>query len=162
KEIAPAFRVEVEDGWKEDFRALDGVALLARLEHWLGRVLLEFARHSLKPSALAQEGLKKIELVLEQPLGTERARSAARELIMGVHPDPESDLAGAVKDLAAGKLQEAEFLTRFGHRCGQEMELSLPRWAEAPERLHRTVRAGGRTALLSRPDGSGEPSHERI
>ncbi len=55
---------------------------------------------------------------------------------MGVRPDPESDLPGAVRDLIAGRLERAAFLQRFGHRGHQDMELSQPRWSEDPAALH--------------------------
>jgi pyruvate,water dikinase len=52
---------------------------------------------------------------------------------MGVHPEPETDLPGAVRDLADGRLERSAFLDRFGHRGSQEMELAQPRWSENPE-----------------------------
>jgi pyruvate,water dikinase len=55
------------------------------------------------------------------------------ELVMGVHPDAEADLPGAMRELAAGTLDRATFLQRFGHRGPQEMELSSPRWSESAE-----------------------------
>jgi phosphohistidine swiveling domain-containing protein len=55
--------------------------------------------------------------------------------VMGVRPEPEADLAGAVRDLAACRLSRDAFLERFGHRGSDEMELSNPRWAEAPGSL---------------------------
>jgi pyruvate,water dikinase len=141
EQIAPGFRREAEAGASEDLSSLDGPALLGKLEHWTRRTLVDFARDSLKPSALAQEAFKKVELMLTTPLGADRARSAARELMVGAHPEPDSDLAGAVRDLAEGALDEATFLARFGHRCGQEMELSRPRWSDAPEQLRRAMRS---------------------
>ena len=59
-----------------------------------------------------------------------RRRSAPRRRcaisIMGVHPDADSDLPGAVRDLAAGQDEPRdEFLEPFGHRGSHEMELSL-------------------------------------
>jgi rifampicin phosphotransferase len=49
---------------------------------------------------------------------------------MGVHPEADSDLPSAVRDLTSGKLERATFLERFGHRGNQEMELAHPRWSE--------------------------------
>ena len=65
----------------------------------------------------------------------ERAEAALRELVMGVRPDPGTDLPGAIRDLAAGRLERSAFLQRFGHRGSQEMELSRPRWSEDPAGL---------------------------
>src|SRR5262249_9702790 len=62
--------------------------------------------------------------------GMDRAQAVLRELVMGVRPDPGTDLPGAIRDLAEGKLDRAAFLRDFGHRGNQEMELSRPRWFE--------------------------------
>jgi pyruvate,water dikinase len=51
---------------------------------------------------------------------------------MGVHPDEEADLPGAMRLLSEGKLARTTFLERFGHRGPREMELAEPRWREAP------------------------------
>src|SRR5947199_1676908 len=109
---------------------LDGPALLARLEHWARRTLIEFARDSLKPTALAAAALQSLREALTKPLGRERAAAAVGELTLGVRPAPDADLAGAARDLSAGRLSRAEFLNRFGHRGRREMELAAPRWAE--------------------------------
>jgi pyruvate,water dikinase len=58
------------------------------------------------------------------------------ELTLGVRPDPEADLPGALRELAAEQIDRSEFLKRFGHRGNQEMELSQPRWHEKPESLN--------------------------
>jgi pyruvate,water dikinase len=134
-EIVPAFRRETEEGAREDLTRLDDPALLARLEHWVRRTLVDFARDSLKPTALAALGLGALEQKLAPVMGLDKARALARDLVMGVHPDPEADLPAAVRDLAGGRLAREEFLRRFGHRGPEEMELSRPRWAEAPSTL---------------------------
>jgi pyruvate,water dikinase len=53
-------------------------------------------------------------------------------MTMGVRPDPEADLAGALSELAGGRLDQSAFLARFGHRGPQEMELAQSRWFEEP------------------------------
>jgi pyruvate,water dikinase len=132
-EIAPTFQREVQQAEEQDLTALDDAALLALLEHWMGRTLTDFARDSLKPTALAALSMARLEEKLAVVLGPDRAREMGRDLMMGVRPDPEADLPGALADLAAGKLSRADFLQRFGHRGPEEMELSRPRWAEAPQ-----------------------------
>ncbi len=56
---------------------------------------------------------------------------------MGVHPDADSDVPGAVRNLAAGKIDRETFLNTFGHRCSHEMELAAPRWSEDHVALNR-------------------------
>jgi rifampicin phosphotransferase len=138
--IAVEFRKEAEAAQIEDLSTLSASELLQRIRAWTWRTVVDFARDSLKPSALAQESLRKVEMLLVPPLGASRAPAAARELMVGAHPEPDSDLGGAVRDLSAGTLSETAFLERFGHRCGQEMELSRPRWSESPEALRRSIR----------------------
>src|SRR5262249_49395660 len=120
--------------------------LLQRLEHWIRRTLYDFAREGLKPTALAGMALETLERKLGRVIGQERTRAAVGELMMGVRPDPEADLPGALRDLAAGRLDRAAFLERFGHRGSQEMELAHPRWNEdhaALDRMLAGLKQGG-------------------
>jgi pyruvate,water dikinase len=142
-EILPAFAAEVAAETAVDLAPLDTPALLTRLEYWIRRTLYDFARDSLKPTVLAGVALTNLEQILRKPLGPERSRTAVGELAMGIGPDPEADLAGAVRDLLAGRLDRAAFLERFGHRGSQEMELAQPRWAEDPAALDRLIRGSG-------------------
>jgi pyruvate,water dikinase len=131
EEVFPSFAAETAKAAAQDLTRLDEPALLERLEEWTRRTLVDFARDSLKPTALAGLAMGKVERLLLPTLGPERTRAAVGELVMGVHPDPEADLPRAMQELAAGKLQRETFLARFGHRGSQEMELSQPRWSEA-------------------------------
>jgi pyruvate,water dikinase len=130
-EVFPSFAAETANATAEDLTRLDEQALLERLETWTRRTLVNFARDSLKPTALAGLAMGKVERLLLPALGRERTRAAVGELVMGVHPDPEADLPRAMRELAAGTLDRAPFLSRFGHRGSQEMELSQPRWSES-------------------------------
>jgi pyruvate,water dikinase len=130
QQIIPAFVAETEPAAAEDLAKLGPEALLDRLQHWTRRTLYDFARDSLKPTALAGVALANLERALLKPLGPQRLRSALGELVMGVHPDPDADLPGAIRELAAGRLPRAQFLQNFGHRGSHEMELAHPRWSE--------------------------------
>src|SRR5262249_58106684 len=120
---------------------VDASALLRRLEHWTRRTLVDFARDGLKPTALAAIALGNVERWLRRKLGAERAQAALGELGMGARPDPEADLAAALRDLAAGRLSQDDFLRDFGHRADGEMELARPRWSEDPAALDQLTRA---------------------
>ncbi len=141
-EIIPAFALEFALGATEELSALDDVELLERLKHWAHRTLIDYARDSLKATVLAAVAMGKIEYLLTRSLGVDRTRAALGELTMGIHPDPEADLPGALRDLAAGRLDRTTFLERFGHRGPNEMELASPRWSEemAPPLLAPAVR----------------------
>jgi pyruvate,water dikinase len=139
----PAWTKETEEGAQEDLTKVDEAALLQRLEHWIRRSLYDFARESLKPTALAAVSMANIERGLAKgSMDAEKVRSAVGQLVMGVRPDADADLPEAVSNLAAGRLDRAEFLKRFGHRGPQEMELSKPRWAEESAALDELVNQG--------------------
>jgi pyruvate,water dikinase len=137
KEIIPPFNTEADAESAQDLTAFDTPALLDRLEQWTQRTLVTFARDSLKPTVLAAVALGKLEWLLARSLGEERTRAALGELTMGVRPDADADLPGAVRDLAEGKLERGDFLRRFGHRGSAEMELAQPRWSEDHAALDR-------------------------
>jgi len=140
QEILPAFAAETARAAAEDWSSLDTSALLDRLHYWIKRTLDDYARDSLKPTALATIARTGLESWLSRKLGAERARAALGELSMGVRPDPDADLPGAMRELMAGKLERAVFLERFGHRGHEDMELAQPRWSEDPTALDRLIR----------------------
>jgi pyruvate,water dikinase len=146
QEIAPAFLADCAAEEKASLEGLDDPALLARLETCIQRTLIDFARQSLKPTALAAFGMAALQARLRAWLGPERAEAVARDLVVGVHADPEADLPVALEKLAAGQLDRANFLASFGHRGPQEMELARPRWREDPAAVEQLLRArpGGR------------------
>jgi rifampicin phosphotransferase len=80
-----------------------------------------------------------LQQALTRRLGPERTQSALGELVMGVQPDADADLAKAIRDVAAGGLNRDKFLEGFGHRGNQEMELAQPRWSEDPEAVNRLL-----------------------
>jgi pyruvate,water dikinase len=128
-EIVPAFLRDMDEAARLDLTNLDESALLAELERLIRRVLYDFAREGLKPTALAAVMMAQVGQGL-LPLGADQALEAVRGLMVGARPDADNDLPGALADLADGRLSRDAFLERFGHRGSQEMELSLPRWAE--------------------------------
>jgi pyruvate,water dikinase len=129
-EIVPAFLRDVEAEAAVDLSSLDDSALLDRLERRIVRTLYDFARESLKPTALAAFALASLEQRFTKMVGHEKATQLVRELMMGSHADPETDVGQGIQQLAAGNLSRETFLKRFGHRGSQEMELSNPRWCE--------------------------------
>jgi pyruvate,water dikinase len=137
QQVLPAFLDEVRRAAADNIASLDDTALRGRLEHWVRRTLYDFARDGLKPTVRAAIARENLQRWLQRKLGPDRGREAVNELCMGVKPDPEADLPGAVRDLMAGTLDRAAFLDRFGHRGEQEMELSRPRWREDPAALDR-------------------------
>jgi pyruvate,water dikinase len=170
--IVPRFLKQVDAAWAEDLGPLSNRALLDRLNVWINRTLFDFARDSLKPTALAAIAMAGLERLLAQrfqPLGASpqeqqasrvrRAQAVLRELVMGVKPAGDADLPIAVRELAAGRLPKADFLRRFGHRGSQEMELARPRWNEDPAAVAALAGDSGAVAAAdpARADGEEQP-----
>ncbi len=164
RETFPRFAEEVRGEQQADLATLSPAELRDRFQHWTDRTLTDFARRSLKPSIFAGLALANLERGLARVLPAEEAAVKARELLTGVRPDPEADLAGALQDLTAGKLARERFLEHFGHRGPGEMELAEPRWAEKPDQLpHGLLRSGTRQSSDSTQAdrNSGEFRYER-
>jgi phosphohistidine swiveling domain-containing protein len=162
--IVPPFLEETQREAAQDYAALDPPALLQRAQYWVQRTLYDFARHSLKPTALAGILLADLERALgRQQSGppeqtATRVAQAVRQLTLGVRPEPEADLTGALQALGTGALDLPTFLERFGHRGRQEMELSQPRWAEEPETLLSIARTARTQPAESSPPTCGTPA----
>ena len=132
KEFAPAFAADARKACKQDWSKLDAAAVRREFETWVHRTLVEFARHSLKPTVFADLSWTTLHELLKPTLGEERARTAVGEIALGAHPPADADFTGGIRRLAAGELDRAAFLEAFGHRARNEMELSVPRWSEDP------------------------------
>ena len=135
--IAPAFRAAVEAAAREDLAGMDEAGVASHLEAWTRKTLVEFARDSLKSTALAALAMAHLEAKLATVMLPEQARDFTRELVMGARPETDADLAGGMHALASGLLSREAFLLRFAHRGPGEMELSQPRWGEDAASLAR-------------------------
>jgi len=140
EQIVPPFVRETQAAEQQDLSALPVNQVVDFFGHWVRRTLVEFARESLKPTALATLCMAELEQKLAGVLGPGRSREFVRELVMNVHPPAEVDYAAGLAELAAGRLDRATFLARFGHHGNDEMELSAPRWREDPSTLEDTGR----------------------
>jgi pyruvate,water dikinase len=149
--IVPAFVNETLQEAQLDFAELEPDALLERLKYWIQRTLVDFARDSLKPTALADNVQNQVLVALtrlDTATGKDAAAQATQDqpqarlgkLIMGVHPDTDADLPGAIRQLAADTLDHETFLQKFGHRGHNEMELAQPRWSEDPHELDQLLK----------------------
>jgi pyruvate,water dikinase len=143
QQLIPAFVAETGKAAAEDLTSLGTPALLERLDHWRRRTLDDFARDSLKPTVLTAVAMDAVRRLLEPALGADRAGAAVGELTMGIRPDADADVASAVQELAAGRLDRAAFLEKFGHRGADEMELAHPRWSEDPAALDQLAAGRG-------------------
>jgi pyruvate,water dikinase len=131
-ETAPRFAAAARQALAEDWSGRGPADLAAAFRIWVEKTLVGFARESLKPTVFAELAWQTLAEILKPRLGEEKARSAVAEVALGARPPEDADLAAAVKGLAAGTVDRAGFLERFGHRGRNEMELARPRWSEDP------------------------------
>lgn len=158
KEIAPPFVAAARSALAQDWSKLDPPALVREIETWTQKALIDFARDSLKPTVFADQAWGNLTDALTPKLGEERARIAVGELSLGASPPADANLAKAIRELASGKLERAVFLSQFGHRTTNEMELAQPRWSEVPDELSKLVKGGAAIA----PQATDESRWEAV
>ena len=129
-EVAPPFRAAARAALAEDWSAKPGDSLVTLLHEWAEKAFVGFARDSLKCTIFADLAWSTLAQILTPKLGAARARAALTAFATGAKPPPGSDLAAALRRLAAGSSGRANFLADFGHRGPNEMELAAPRWSE--------------------------------
>src|SRR5260370_2844518 len=78
QEILPSFAAETAQEMSKEITSLDSAVLLERLDFWVRRTLIDFARDSLKPTVLAAVAMGNLERGLRS-LGPERTRAALGE-----------------------------------------------------------------------------------
>jgi len=141
KQIVPPFVADAKTALQEDWRTLEPDALQTRLNTWIQRTLIDFAKDSLKPTVLADLAWNTLFEMLKPKLGEARAQTAVAELTLGAHPPADADIARGIREFATGTLNEEQFRANFGHRCRNEMELAQPRWAEDAEAIQKLKRS---------------------
>jgi pyruvate,water dikinase len=131
----PQFEQRFEQESKHKLAGLSGQELLGRLDCRIKLTLHDYARYSLKATVFAVSSVSEMERALQKAFGPERARNAVRELTTEASSEWQVNLASAFQELATGRMPKEEFVTRFGRRGWQEMELAQPRWCERPDEL---------------------------
>ncbi len=158
-EIFPRFVEKVSEARKAGFAGRSDGDVLAFLHQWIQWTLVDFSRFSLRPSMLAAGAMDELEKGLAGKMGMKKGAALARQLVMGVRPDEEADVAGAVEALACGRMDRALFLERFGHRGSHEMELARPRWIEDSSSLPSSPPAShARSAEAPRHEEAARPA----
>lgn len=163
REVYPRFAALTAESRRQDLTTLGDDQLSQEYQRWTAAID-EFARHSLRPGVLAATALAELEQLLTAAQADDPA-TLSRRLVMGVSPPAESDLPSALRRLAAGAMTRADFLRDFGHRGSQEMELSQPRWSEAPELLPTSGPAptdGHEAKLLALDDAVDLKTHAAL
>ncbi|QDU93847.1 PEP/pyruvate-binding domain-containing protein [Lignipirellula cremea] len=135
----PAFLTYVEEERRQDLTLLSHGQLLDLLRARQRRILEEFGPAALLLSFLAAHAFAALRALLVQLGGPQEGSTLAADLVGGLKGGGELAQHQAWEQMRAGELTPDEFLSRFGHRGPQEMELAEPRWAEMPEQLAAVV-----------------------
>ena len=122
-----------------DLPKLSTPDLLTELRRRRDFVLGEFAAESLLPGFFGGLAHERLRLMLAQLLGPEEGEQLAGQLTTGLENDITVQQNVELFEVAAGRQSIDEFLSRFGHRAANEMELSQPRWREDREFVIRMV-----------------------
>jgi len=89
-------------------------------------------------SILAAMSYRELEDLLIERLGAEGVE-LAQQLTTGLKPNPILDMLDGMSAVARGDKSEDEFVRDFGHRCGNEFELAVPRWREDRDALRSQI-----------------------
>lgn len=135
----PKFREFLHTANQRRLDTLPTAALLDELDRRREYVLGEFAAESLLPGFFAGWAYGRLLRRLTQLLGPEPAVTLASRLTAGLEGDVTVRQNLLLHEVAHGRLPLADFLTEFGHRAANEMELSEPRWREDTSYLHRLL-----------------------
>ncbi|MFE7504875.1 PEP/pyruvate-binding domain-containing protein [Promicromonospora sp. NPDC057488] len=127
---------------------------------------LEAASRVLRGAA-RQDGTKLLTLRrdLRALLGDADTETLTSGLSSGGHALASMETLIGLREVALGRLDRATYVTRFGHRCVDEFEVSRPRPAEDPAWLDRQIAAAAGTdvdALLERQERARAAVWERI
>ena len=122
-----------------DLSKLATPELLAELQRRRDFVLGEFAAESLLPGFFGGLAHERLRMLLAQLFGQEEGEQLAGQLTTGLANDITVEQNIALFEVAAGRQSLAAFLSRFGHRAANEMELSQPRWREDLDFVTRMV-----------------------
>jgi pyruvate,water dikinase len=137
--VLPAYLQYVERERARNLAELDERQLLAELDARIDRVLHDFGPQSLRPGFFGGLAYGRVESRLQQIVGPAAGAALANDLTRALEGDTTFEQDALLYDVASGKARMAEFLEQFGHRATGEMELSQPRWREAPQYLESVI-----------------------
>lgn len=129
-EALPRWQRWVDQQRSQNLTAFSHEELLAILGDRIRRTVGEFAAESLLPGTLGAIALATLIQQLRRFCGEESA-TRFRELLLSSTQSPlQQRQSELFTRLASGEDVQSDFLTEFGHRGQNEMELSAPRWRE--------------------------------
>ena len=112
-------------------------------------------------SILGAMSYRDVEDLLIDCMGREGVE-LTQQLLTGLRPNPTLEMHEATARVASGAASIEGFLDRFGHRCGNEFELALPRWREDRVLLGLYLaQTDRRNAPSAAPDAESQPATGR-
>ena len=106
-------------------------SILALLDEWRRRTLIELAETALQPAVFASLALREWLAGADEQDREKRLEHLVEADAAAPRP-VESDHPAAMSALIHGTLQLPAFLANFGHRGPEELELAQPRWHDIP------------------------------
>ena len=155
--ILPQYLQYVVQQRLRDLGRLSTDELLAELDQRCRRVLVDFAKESLKCGFLGGIAMDRLVGILVRLGGQDGGTRKAGELASTLKDDSTLKQEDLLYRVANGQASMEEFLDKFGHRAVNEMELSQPRWREDPDTVRRLM-----LQLQSAPRSPQEISNENL
>lgn len=122
----------------KDCTSLSETSLVDLFQQRLDHFLTKTAPILTAGSILAAMSYRELEDLLIERLGAEGV-TLAQQLTTGLKPNPTLDMLEGLSAVGSGGKLEVEFVREFGHRCGNEFELAVPRWREDRDSLRAQI-----------------------
>jgi pyruvate,water dikinase len=132
------FELYMQSELGRDYAALSEPALADLFQQRLDHFLTKTAPILTAGSILAAMSYRELEDLLIERLGAEGVE-LAQQLTTGLRPNHTLDMLDGMGAVASGDKSEDEFVREFGHRCGKEFELAVPRWREDRDALRGQI-----------------------
>ncbi len=147
RRVLPAFQQFVTQARSKPLTGLSDAEVIAEIRERERVALNEFGPEFLKPGFLAGYYHGRLVSTLELVLGATDGRGLAARLLAGLEGDKTVESNIALYRVAKGEMKLDAYLSEYGHRAVNELELSEPRWSEDPgypeQRIAQLGRAGG-------------------
>jgi pyruvate,water dikinase len=137
--VLPSYLEYVRAKRSQNLGALPTSAVIAEIHELRARVLDDFGKESLKPAFAGAMAFAALETRLTQLMGKEEGAQLVCALTAGLEGDTTFEQDALLYRVATGESMLDEFLTRFGHRATDEMELAEPRWREDQTYLRQII-----------------------
>ena len=141
REVLPPYLDRVRRKRSQALSGLSTKQVLDELHDRMDWALTDFGAESLKPGFFGGMARAALEKILVQLMGTEAGTELALTLTQGLGGDSTVQQSQRLYNVARGQATLEEFLTDYGHRAVEEMELSRPRWREDASYVRQVLSA---------------------